>query len=140
MVVRAAPKKWTFIFDLRFTIYAQAADEKANLLAGIRLVGLFMATAELQTCNNKMTRKSYIVNRKSGVAIRDARLVQVVLRHLDVDLVTDGDPDEILPHLPGNMRQHLVTVGQFDTEHRSREHLGDRSRKFDVLFAWHGEN
>ena len=69
----------------------------------------------------------------------DPRLVQVVLRHLDVDLVADGDADEIFTQLAGDVREHLVAVGQLDAEHGAGQHLCDGSREFDVLFFGHGE-
>src|ERR1019366_5085173 len=71
--------------------------------------------------------------------VGDARLVQIVLRHFEVDLVADGNADEILAQPAGNVREHLVAVGQFDPEHGAGQHLRDGSRKFDGLFFWHDE-
>ena len=42
--------------------------------------------------------------------IDDPPAVQVVGRKLDQDLVSRQDPDEMLTHLAGNVRQDLVTV------------------------------
>jgi hypothetical protein len=83
--------------------------------------------------------QSRFTRRASRVTIGDAGLVQVVLRHLDVHLVADGNADEIFAHLAGDVREDLVTVGQFDTKHGARQHLCDGSGQFDVLFSWHGE-
>lgn len=69
----------------------------------------------------------------------DAGLVQIVGGHFDLNLVADGDADEMFAHLAGDVREHFVTVGEGDAEHGSREHLGDRSSDFDVFFFRHAE-
>ncbi len=58
------------------------------------------------------------------VAVGDARLAEVVRGHLRVDLVADRNADEVLAHLPGDMRENLVTVFKRHAEHRSRQYLG----------------
>ena len=45
-----------------------------------------------------------------AMPVGDARPVQVVGRHLEVDLVADADADEIFAHFAGNMREHLMAV------------------------------
>jgi hypothetical protein len=75
----------------------------------------------------------------SGVAVGDAGLVQVVLGHFDVDLVANGDADEIFAHLARDMREDFVAVGQFDPEHGAGQHLCDGSRQFDMLFSSHSD-
>jgi hypothetical protein len=79
------------------------------------------------------------VTRNSCSAIGNPRLVQVVLRHLDIDPVADGNADEILAHLAGEVREDLVAIGQFNAEHGAGQHLRDGSGQFDVLFSRHGE-
>ena len=55
--------------------------------------------------------------------VRDARLVQIVGGHLNVDLVADADADEIFAHLAGDMREHLMAVRQRHPKHRAGQHL-----------------
>src|SRR5262245_26653608 len=72
-----------------------------------------------------------------GVSVSNARLTEVIGRHLHLHLVTDRNADEIFSHLAGDMREHLVTVGKRDTEHRPRQDLGYRSRQFNWFFFSH---
>jgi hypothetical protein len=44
------------------------------------------------------------------VAEGDAALTQIVGRHLDGNAIPGKDPDTVLAHLPGGMRQDLVIV------------------------------
>src|SRR5208282_2389681 len=74
---------------------------------------------------------------RSTVPVGDARLVQIVGRHLDVDLVADADADEIFPHLAGDVREHLVPVRQRDAKHGARQHLLDAAGQFDRFFFGH---
>ena len=64
----------------------------------------------------------------------DPRLAEVVGRHLYVDAVADADADEVLPHLAGDMGEHLVAVGQSHAEHGAGKHLRDGTRNFDWFF------
>lgn len=65
---------------------------------------------------------------------RDARLAQIVGRHLDVDAVAHADADEVLAHLSGDVGQDFVAVGECDAEHGARQDLRDRARYFDWFF------
>jgi hypothetical protein len=64
----------------------------------------------------------------------DAGFAEVVGGHLDVDAVANADTDEILAHFARNVGQHFVAVGQRDTKHGTRQHLGHRARHFDWFF------
>jgi hypothetical protein len=44
------------------------------------------------------------------------------------------NPDEILAHFAGNVRQDLVLVLQLDAEHGVRQRLDDRGHDFDGVF------
>ena len=55
--------------------------------------------------------------------VNDARLVQVVGGHFNIDLVTNADTDEILPHFAGNMGQNFMAIRQRHPEHGAGEHL-----------------
>ena len=50
-------------------------------------------------------------------AVNDARLVDVLGGHFHLHQVTDGDLDEVLAQLSGDVGQHLVAVFEFDAEH-----------------------
>ena len=65
---------------------------------------------------------------------RDARLAEVVGRHLDIDPVADADADEVLAHFAGDMGEDFVAVGQSHPEHGAGKHLRDRSGNFDWFF------
>ena len=69
--------------------------------------------------------------------VGNARPVQVVGRHLDVDLVADADADEIFAHFAGDVSEHFMAVGQSHAEHRAGQHLRDVSHQFNWLFFGH---
>src|SRR3990170_759863 len=55
--------------------------------------------------------------------IGDATPRQVVRRKLDLHPVTGQDPDEVHPHLAGDVGEDPVAVLQLDPEHRVRQRL-----------------
>src|SRR4051812_3873340 len=61
------------------------------------------------------------------VAVRDATPGEVVGSELHLNPVARQDPDVVHPHLPGNVRQHLVAVLEFHPEHCVRERLDNGS-------------
>src|SRR5579859_6813389 len=65
------------------------------------------------------------------VPVNDAAPRQIVWRKLHRNLVSRQNPDEILAHLAGNVRQHLMLVFQFHPEHRIRQRLDDRGHDFN---------
>src|SRR5205814_4584891 len=67
-------------------------------------------------------------------AIGDARLVEVVGRHLHLDAITDGEPDETFAHFAGDVRQHLMFVVELDAKHGARQHRHYVAFHFNVLF------
>ena len=71
------------------------------------------------------------------VAKIDARLGEIVRRHLEVDLVANADADEIFPHLAGNVGEDFVAVGEGNAKHRARQHLGHRTGQFNWFFFRH---
>lgn len=66
--------------------------------------------------------------------IDDTRLGGIIGGHLH--LVPHTDTDEILAHLAGNVREHLVAVGQHRTEHCPRQNLSNGSRKSYGFFLF----
>lgn len=67
-------------------------------------------------------------------AKHNSRLRQVIGRHFHFDPVTDGQPDEPLPHLARNMRQHLVLIFQFDTKHGPGQYRQNPPFCLNVIF------
>src|SRR5919107_3499330 len=67
----------------------------------------------------------------SLVAVDDAPPGQVVRRELDDDPVLGEDADVVLPHLPADVSQHLVTIGKLHTEHGVRQGLDHSAFNFD---------
>ena len=65
------------------------------------------------------------------MAIRYSALGEIVGRNLDSHLVAGGDPDEVFPHLAGNMRQHLVAVLEADIVHRCRQYFYHRAHNLN---------
>ena len=57
--------------------------------------------------------------------------------HLHVDLVTDGDADEVFAHFAGNVGKNLVPIGQGHAEHGPRQYLDDSADQLDVFFFRH---
>src|ERR1700730_1405492 len=68
----------------------------------------------------------------------DPRLSQIIRRELDRDFVARHDPDEMLAHLAGNVRQDVALAGEIDPKHRPGNYLGHRSFHHDLFFLRHG--
>src|SRR5258705_10659559 len=64
----------------------------------------------------------------------DARLVQIVRRHLHFYAIAHGEPNPALAHLAANRSQHQVLVVQFHSEHGSRENHRYYAFHFDMVF------
>jgi hypothetical protein len=71
-------------------------------------------------------------------AVRDARLIQIVWRHLHADAVPERKSDEALPHFAGNVGEHAMFVSELDPEHGSGEDGDNRAFGFDSLFGHKG--
>src|SRR3954453_21262005 len=72
------------------------------------------------------------------VAVDDAPTGQVVRRELDDDPVLGKDADVVLPHLAGDVSQHLVTIRKLHTEHGVRQGLDHSAFDLDgSVFLWH---
>ena len=62
--------------------------------------------------------------RPLSLAVSDTCLAQIVWRHFHFHSVADGNANEILTHLAGDMREHFMTIGKGDTKHRPGQDLG----------------
>src|SRR6266849_4980604 len=70
------------------------------------------------------------------VPVNDPAARQIVRRKLDGHLVPGQDADEILAHLSGNVREHLMLVFQLHAEHGIRQRLNHRGHHLDgILFG-----
>src|SRR2546426_5945494 len=70
-------------------------------------------------------------------AIGDAPAREVVRRQLDLHAVARQDADKVHPHLPADVRQHLVSVLELDPEHRVGQRLDHRPLALDRVFFGH---
>src|SRR3954451_5152543 len=71
----------------------------------------------------------------SAMPVGDAHAVEVVRAELYLDLVARQDPDVVLPHLPGDGREHRVVAPvELHPEHRARERFDDLAFDLDLLF------
>jgi hypothetical protein len=59
---------------------------------------------------------------------------QVVGRKLDRNLIAGQNPNKILPHLPRNVRKHLMLVFELNPKHRVRERLNHGRHHFNGVF------
>src|SRR6266516_4620772 len=70
-----------------------------------------------------------------AVPVCDPTAVEVVGAELDLDLVAREDPDVVLPHLPGDGREHgVATPVELHPEHRAWERFDDLAFNLDLLF------
>src|SRR4029077_18530824 len=71
----------------------------------------------------------------SPVPVGDPTTVEVIGAELDFDLVAGEDSDVMLPHLPGDGREHgMATFVELHPEHRARERFDDLAFNLDLLF------
>jgi hypothetical protein len=59
---------------------------------------------------------------------------EVVWGEFHLHLVAWKNADVVHSHLPGDVRKNLVPIFQFDTKHRVRKRLDDRSFEDDRIF------
>ena len=68
------------------------------------------------------------------VSVGDPTAAEVVRTELDLDLVAREDSDVVLPHLPGDGREHGMSPVELNPEHRARERFDDLAFDLDLLF------
>ena len=79
------------------------------------------------------------INRRGlTAAVDDAPLAEVVRGDFHHHRVPRNDANEVLPHAAGNVGNHLVAVGQFNSELGVGEGLFDPPFNLDGLFFRHG--
>src|SRR6476620_1396250 len=70
----------------------------------------------------------------SPMPVGDPAAAEVVGAELDLDLVPGEDSDVVLPHLPGDGREHRVAPVELHPEHLARERFDDLAFDLDLLF------
>jgi hypothetical protein len=74
---------------------------------------------------------------ESAQAESDPRLAEIVRRHFHPHTVTNGEADEMLAHLAGNVGQHFVLIVQRDAKHGSWKDCFDHTFQLNRLFTTH---
>src|SRR2546425_5899152 len=69
--------------------------------------------------------------------ISDPATGEVVRRQLDLHTVAGQDANEVHPHLPADVREHLVPVLELDPEHRVGQRLDHHPLDLDRVFFRH---
>src|SRR5678816_4932474 len=64
----------------------------------------------------------------------DAAAREVVRGQFDLHTVTRKNPDVVLAHLPGDLREHGLAALELDAEHRARQGLDHLALDLDLLF------
>ena len=66
--------------------------------------------------------------------VDDARLIDVVRRHLKFNAIADGESNKSFAHFPGNVRKDKMLVGKSNPEHGTGQDRHDRSFQLDGFF------
>ena len=67
-------------------------------------------------------------------AVDDARLINVVRRHLEFNAIANGKSNKSFAHFSRNVREDKMLVGESDPEHGAGKHRHDRSFQFEGFF------
>ena len=73
----------------------------------------------------------------SGCPECDSGFCQVIRRHFNCHLITRHNPDEMLTHFPGNMRQNHVAVAEFHPKHCSGKNFHNDAIRRNRFFFCH---
>jgi hypothetical protein len=68
-------------------------------------------------------------------AVNNACLIKIIGTHLHLYGVARSDLNEVLAELTRDVREHLVSVSQFDAKHSAWEDSYDLAFDFNVFFA-----
>ncbi len=69
----------------------------------------------------------------SSIPVCNSAAGEVVRRQLHLHFVAGKNPDVVLPHLPRDRRENVVTAFHLDTEHGARQGLGDLAFNLDLV-------
>ena len=90
-----------------------------------------------KTAESRARWPATAVQVRSGFAEDDTTAGEVVGAKLHLHGIARKNPDEVAPHLAGDMRKDLVTVFELDEEHGVLERLFDDSANLNGLFFRH---
>ena len=68
-------------------------------------------------------------------AINNACLIKIIGTHLHLYGVARSDLNEVLTQLPRDVREHLMSVSQFDAKHSARQDSYDLAFDLNVFIA-----
>src|SRR5712671_2290364 len=142
--IRAIVLNLSWLLALSFWLLAKAKSPRPKAVSALALFVFrvdadhphhTLAVDDLALVTNFLYRCSYFhkpafscplsfftaFSKNLFVAIHNPAAIQIVRRKLDRDLIARKDTNEILAHLAGHMRQHLVLVLQFHAEHGVRQ-------------------
>ena len=74
------------------------------------------------------------------VPVGDPASAEVVGGQLHLHPIAGQDPDVVHPHLPGDVREHLVAVLELDPEHGVGQRFDDRSLDQDRVVLGLGQD
>ena len=100
---------------------------------------LALATYHLAALTDLLDTRLYLHGCLLLVAVGNAPTTDVVRRQLHLHPVTRQDSDVVHPHLPGDVREHFVTVFQLDAEHGVGQRFDDRAFHHDGVFLGLGQ-
>ena len=73
----------------------------------------------------------------SSVPVNDSAAIKVIGGHLDSHLIPLSDSDMESSHLPRQVSEDIVAVGEFHSEHSIRENFIDYSLHLNLVCFWH---
>lgn len=86
--------------------------------------------------DDPLPRSRRALGEKLFFPINDTSFGQVVWRHLHRDGVARENADEVQPHLAANMREHGVSILQFNPKHRVGQQLLHGSVHSNHIFVF----
>tara|TARA_A100001391_G_scaffold115834_1_gene78287 strand:+ start:2467 stop:2865 length:399 start_codon:yes stop_codon:yes gene_type:complete len=100
--------------SVTWRVHSETRDEFRNINVGV---------------GGSATRKSRL-----AFAVHDPTFGQIVRRQLNPDLVARDDPDEVLSHPSGNVREHIVPGFELHTKSGVGKCLGNGPFDFKRFF------
>jgi hypothetical protein len=100
-----------------------------------------LAVAGQRTSSRLITGPVFIF-RTAGVpknrilleSVDDARLIDVVRRHLEFDTIANSKSNKSFAHFPGNVRENKVLISQSNPKHGTGQDRHDRSFQLEGFF------
>jgi hypothetical protein len=124
---------------VNFGVFTLAAAQSCSSIVWPVVASL--AVAGQRTSSRLITGPVFIF-RTAGVpknlilseAVDDARLINVVRRHLEFNAIANGKSNKSFAHFPGNVREDKMLVGESNPEHGAGQDRHDRSFQLEGFF------